>query len=400
MPSDVCAHSVIATRRVDARELLDGERVGERVAAAAAVLLGERDPHQPELAELGDDLVRERLRRGRAPRRPGATSLLGEVADGAAGSARGRRRGRSPWRAILPGSGGAVRSAQDSRASPTTPGPTASSAAATASISPGVRGLMATARRSVTRFVRRALIAGVVARRPRSRRRRHRHALPRRQHGRGPPCSPRRPSTATRGPRFSSPHPQAVEPEAGVPAGEQSASTTPSGAAAGTDSHSPTDAEIRRELAQLKHLAGGRRPPGRAPSVACSETARGVAPQDAPQIVRDVIRAGNVIANTPYLWGGGHGRLSASAMTARARSPSPSHGAGLLDAPLTRGRSCSGAAPAPGAGSPSTPTPATSSWRSPASASTPGAQSRGSGTRWQATGRSTNGFVARHPAGL
>ena len=50
-----------ADRRVDPRELLDRERVRERVAAAAAVLLGERDAHQPELAELRDDLVREAL---------------------------------------------------------------------------------------------------------------------------------------------------------------------------------------------------------------------------------------------------------------------------------------------------------------------------------------------------
>ena len=48
-------------RRVDPAELLDGDRVGERVAAGAAVLLRERDPHQVELAELGDDLVREPL---------------------------------------------------------------------------------------------------------------------------------------------------------------------------------------------------------------------------------------------------------------------------------------------------------------------------------------------------
>ena len=46
-------------RRVDARQLLDRERVGERVGARAAVLLGDRDPHQPELGQLGDELVGE-----------------------------------------------------------------------------------------------------------------------------------------------------------------------------------------------------------------------------------------------------------------------------------------------------------------------------------------------------
>ena len=81
--------------RVDPRELLDRDRVGERVAAGAADLLRERDPHQPELAELGDDLVRERLRRGRAPPRP-ARSRPRRTRGRCDGSARGRAAGRSP----------------------------------------------------------------------------------------------------------------------------------------------------------------------------------------------------------------------------------------------------------------------------------------------------------------
>src|SRR5689334_15290721 len=48
--------------RVDARQLLDCDRVRERVGAAAAVLLGDGHPHQPELGQLGDELVRKALR--------------------------------------------------------------------------------------------------------------------------------------------------------------------------------------------------------------------------------------------------------------------------------------------------------------------------------------------------
>ena len=44
---------------VGARELLEHEHVGEEVRARAAVLLGHADAHQPELAELGEDLARE-----------------------------------------------------------------------------------------------------------------------------------------------------------------------------------------------------------------------------------------------------------------------------------------------------------------------------------------------------
>ena len=63
-------------RRVHPRELLDGQCVGERVAAATAVLLRERDAHQVQLAELRDDLIRERLR---------AVELLGHRRDLALG---------------------------------------------------------------------------------------------------------------------------------------------------------------------------------------------------------------------------------------------------------------------------------------------------------------------------
>ena len=45
--------------RVDSRQLLDRDRVGDRVAAGAAVLLGDWKPHQAKLGELGDQLGRK-----------------------------------------------------------------------------------------------------------------------------------------------------------------------------------------------------------------------------------------------------------------------------------------------------------------------------------------------------
>ena len=55
--------AVARRSRIDgkARELLDHERVGQRVGPAAPVLLGVGDAHQPKLVELRDDLVRETL---------------------------------------------------------------------------------------------------------------------------------------------------------------------------------------------------------------------------------------------------------------------------------------------------------------------------------------------------
>ncbi len=47
--------------RVDARQLLDRNRIRDSVGAGAAVLLRDRDAHQPQVGQLGDELVREAL---------------------------------------------------------------------------------------------------------------------------------------------------------------------------------------------------------------------------------------------------------------------------------------------------------------------------------------------------
>ena len=70
-------------RRVDPRQLLDRDRVRERVGARAAVLLGHGHAHQPELGQLRDELVREAVL---AVELGGDRSdtLLRELADGRA----------------------------------------------------------------------------------------------------------------------------------------------------------------------------------------------------------------------------------------------------------------------------------------------------------------------------
>jgi len=77
---------------VDARELLDGQRVGQRVGARAAVLLGKGNAHEVQLAELGNQLVgdglgavelsghRRHLALGELPHRaPDQLVVVGEV---------------------------------------------------------------------------------------------------------------------------------------------------------------------------------------------------------------------------------------------------------------------------------------------------------------------------------
>jgi cell wall-associated NlpC family hydrolase len=185
-------------------------------------------------------------------------------------------------------------------------------------------------------------------------------------------------------------HPQVVEPQAGI---ADRATAQPS-----SDARPVGDDEIRRELRQLKELADQ-------DELAVGSRARvladgrAVAPQDAPQIVRDVIRTGNVIAKTPYLWGGGHGSWSAVGYDCSGSVSFALAGAGLLDAPLTSGELAHWGAPGPGR------------WitiyaneghvfMEVAGLRFDTGALPGAGTRWQAGGRDTSAFAARHPGGL
>jgi cell wall-associated NlpC family hydrolase len=189
-------------------------------------------------------------------------------------------------------------------------------------------------------------------------------------------------------------HPQAVEPEAGVAAADQPTSTP----SANTSTGSPSDDEIKRQLSQLKSLASkADLPVGDTGRVL--PDGRAVAPRDAPQIVRDVINAGNVIAKTPYLWGGGHGSWSSVGYDCSGSVSFALAGAGLLDSPLTSGLLAKWGAAGPGR------------WITiyangghvfmiVAGLRFDTGGLRGNGTRWQPTQRGTDGFVARHPEGL
>ena len=70
-------------RRIDSRQLLDRDRVGDRVGAAAAVLLGNGHAHQPELGQLRDEVVGKAVLPVELLGDRGDL-LLGEVADRAA----------------------------------------------------------------------------------------------------------------------------------------------------------------------------------------------------------------------------------------------------------------------------------------------------------------------------
>jgi septal ring factor EnvC (AmiA/AmiB activator) len=58
------------------------------------------------------------------------------------------------------------------------------------------------------------------------------------------------------------------------------------------------------------------------------------APASAPQAVKDVIAAGNAIATTPYIWGGGHGSFESSGYDCSGAVSYALHGGGFLESPL------------------------------------------------------------------
>jgi peptidoglycan hydrolase-like protein with peptidoglycan-binding domain len=125
-----------------------------------------------------------------------------------------------------------------------------------------------------------------------------------------------------------------------------------------------------------------------------------VAPDDAPQEVKDIIDAGNRIYDKPYKYGGGHGKWRDSGYDCSGSVSFALHGAGLLKRSLDSTGFESWGAEGPG------------NWVTVYANSghaymvvaglrfdTSGASSRG-GTRWTEEMRSSDGYVARHPAGL
>jgi hypothetical protein len=122
-------------------------------------------------------------------------------------------------------------------------------------------------------------------------------------------------------------------------------------------------------------------------------------PIEAPEEVRLIIEAGNQIARTPYLWGGGHGKWLDHGYDCSGSISFALANAGLLRGPQTSGALAGWGAPGKG------------KWITVYANSghvymvvagvrfdTSG--TRATGSRWQKDMRGNGGFVARHPPGL
>jgi hypothetical protein len=122
-------------------------------------------------------------------------------------------------------------------------------------------------------------------------------------------------------------------------------------------------------------------------------------PLDAPEEVKQIIEAGNIIARSPYKWGGGHGKWLDNGYDCSGSVSFALAAAGLLEGPLASGPLMSWGKPGKGKW--------VTIYTHPGHVfmvvagirfDTSGA--RVTGSRWQNEMRSTSGFVVRHPAGI
>ncbi|HYV17138.1 MAG TPA: hypothetical protein VE972_14090 [Conexibacter sp.] len=178
-------------------------------------------------------------------------------------------------------------------------------------------------------------------------------------------------------------HPRAVDPSAGVSAGEPAADVALA--------RPRSDAEIRRELAASGIAAGAQ--------ATLTPVGLAVAPLGAPAAVQAVIQAANQIARLPYRYGGGHRTWIDTAYDCSASISFAFAAAGLISAPMVSGDLARWGRPGPGrwitvfanGGH-------TFMYVAGLRFDTGGLSATGS--RWQGTPRSTTGFVVRHPPGL
>jgi hypothetical protein len=122
-------------------------------------------------------------------------------------------------------------------------------------------------------------------------------------------------------------------------------------------------------------------------------------PLEAPEAVRQMIEAGNVIARSPYLWGGGHGKWVDKGYDCSGSVSFVLAAAGYLEAPLASGPLMSWGEPGPGKWV-TIYSHQGHVWMVVAGIRFDTSGARETGSRWQNEMRSTAGFVVRHPAGL
>ncbi len=116
-------------------------------------------------------------------------------------------------------------------------------------------------------------------------------------------------------------------------------------------------------------------------------------------VIANMIAAGNRIARTPYIYGGGHGSFNAAGYDCSGSVSYVLHGGGLLNTPLDSSQFMSWGEPGPGRhvtiyANPGHAYMVINGRRYDTSAVSE------TGSRWTRTMRSSGGYVVRHPSGL
>jgi hypothetical protein len=174
--------------------------------------------------------------------------------------------------------------------------------------------------------------------------------------------------------------------------------------AGGTGVAPTTDPGLEEVGPKPTRAASGARPRravGHTDITKATALSNGVAlpPLEAPEEVKQIIEAGNVIARSPYVWGGGHGKWLDKGYDCSGSVSFALAAAGLLSGPLASGPLMSWGKPGRG------------KWvtiyanqghvfMEVAGIRFDTSGQRVSGSRWQNATRPTGGFVARHPEGL
>jgi cell wall-associated NlpC family hydrolase len=177
--------------------------------------------------------------------------------------------------------------------------------------------------------------------------------------------------------------PGAIDPKTGLPA-----------ASAGSNgSYTPPSPAERKRIYTATHPVGGVDS-----ALLLNRTA--LAPPSAPDPIRQMIGAANLIVGQPYVWGGGHGAFQSKGYDCSGAVSYALAGAGLLRSPLASGQFMSYGIPGPGRWLTIYANPghvyaviAGLRWDTVGDA-------RGSGPRWHPLDAYPHGFVARHLPGL
>ena len=195
----------------------------------------------------------------------------------------------------------------------------------------------------------------------------------------------------------SNAHAKAIEPVAGESAATAALPTESRGASA-----QPAPAGASAPLARGSKDRPSSGGPSGDTAISTAEVLKnGIAlpPIESPEPVHQIIDAGNSIARTPYLWGGGHGKWLDKGYDCSGSISYALAFAGLLNAPLDSGRLMGWGKPGPGKWITIYTNP-THVYMVVAGVRFDTSGTRVTGSRWQSTMRPGGGFVARHPPGL